>query len=189
MPSAPDRRWQRFTDSDYRCTCCGKAAKGVLDIGYDHPDSWPHISFRKNGGTVTSGRDRLTADLCSIGDSSFLRGLLTLPIQGTDAAFAFGPWACVPSQTFDAYRAAFGTAEESRLGTRPARLANALPGFAGSAGLALSIQFVGGTARPQFTVTEASDLGTAQRDGISFDALLDIYATFGHDLRPHLGEA
>lgn len=162
--------------------------QGVLDVGYDHPDAWPHASYRRTGGTVTVGQDRLTQDLCSTGDRLYLRGLLTLPIQSTDVSFAFGPWAEVPTETFQAYRAAFGTDAEAALGARQARLANALPGFPGSVGLALTIRFSGGSDRPQFAVHPPADLGTAQRDGISFDQLLDIYATFCHDLRPHLGE-
>lgn len=189
MALALDRRWQRFTDTDYRCPCCGKAVQGVLDVGYDHPDAWPHASYRKNGGTVTVGQDRLTADLCWSGNRFYVRGLLALPIRGTDATFAFGPWAEVSSPTFEAYRAVFGTPAEAALGASPAHLANALPGFPDSAGLPLMIRFAGGTDRPQFTVSEPSHLNAAQRDGIGFDDLLDIYATFGHDLRPHLGEA
>ena len=189
MVLAPDRRWQRFTDTSYRCPCCGKPVQGVLDVGYDHPDAWPHVSYRKNGGTVMVGQDVLTADFCSIGDARYLRGLLSLPICGTDASFAFGPWARVPSDTFGAYHSAFGTEKETHLGIRSGWLANELPGFPTSTDLQLSIHFVGGSDRPQFVMATPSALEDAQSQGISFDQLLDIYATFGHDLRPHLGEA
>jgi hypothetical protein len=189
VASAMDRRWQRFTDTSYRCPCCGMPVQGVLDVGYDHPDAWSHVSYRKNGGTVMVGQDVLTADFCSIGDTFFLRGLLSLPIRGTDANFAFGPWARVPPDTFRAYHAAFGTANEAALGFRQGDLANALPGFPDGAGTALRIRFLGGSDRPQFAPDATSALGQAQTGGISFDSLLDIYATFGHDLRPHLGDA
>jgi hypothetical protein len=189
MAPATDMRWQKFTDASYRCPCCGKQVQGVLDIGYDHPDAWPHVSFRRNGGTVTVGQDVLTADFCSIGAACYLRGLLTLPIRDTDAIFAFGPWARVSSDTFRAYYSAFGTTDEAALGSRPGELANALPSFPGSAGTALHILFPGGSDRPQFAADTSSALGHKQAEGISFDNLLDIYTTFGHDLRPHLGEA
>lgn len=191
MALATDRRWQRLTDTDYRCPCCGLVVQGVLDVGYDHPDVWPHVSYRRNGGTVTVtvGQDTLTSDLCSIGNRFYVRGLLAVPIRGTDATFAFGPWAEVSSPTLKAYRAAFGTAEEAALGACRGHLANVLPGFSDGAGLPLMIRFLGGPDRPQFTITKLSHLAASQRDGIGLDDLLDIYATFGHDLRPHLGEA
>jgi hypothetical protein len=189
MALAPDRRWQRFTDTRYRCPCCGQPVQGVLDVGYDHPDAWRHVSYRKNGGTVMVGQDVLTADFCSIGDQFHLRGLLSLPVRNTDARFAFGPWARVSAETFRAYHAAFGTEEETRLGHHSGVLANELPGFPNSANLQLSIHFVGGTGRPQFVLPTPSALENAQSQGLSFDLLLDIYAATGHDLRPHLGEA
>jgi hypothetical protein len=186
---AADRRWQRFTDTTYRCPCCGNPVQGMLDVGYDHPDLWPHVSYRKNGGTVVVEQDVLTADFCSIGETFHIRGLLSVPIKGTDATFAFGPWARVPAETFRAHHVAFGTEAETELGTRFGNLANELPGFNGSTDLALSIRFPGGSDRPQFTTATPSALSEAQTVGISFDTLLDIYATFGHDLRPHLGKA
>jgi len=189
MALAPDRRWQRFTDTSYRCPCCGKPVQGVLDVGYDHPDAWPHISFRKNGGTVAVGQDVLMADFCSIGDQFYLRGLLSLPIRDTEAQFAFGPWALVEPETFRAYHTAFGTDKETDLGIHSGWLANDLPGFPDSIDFQLSIHFVGGSERPQFVMGTRSALEQTQSQGISFDRLLDIYATFGHDLRPHLGEA
>lgn len=184
-----DRRWHRFTDTSYRCPCCGKAVQGVLDVGYDHPDAWSHVSYRRNGGTVRVGQDVLTADFCSIGEKFYLRGLLALPIRDTDASFAFGPWARVPPETFRDYHAAFGTEAESRLGSRSGWLANDLPCFPGCTDDEVTIRFVGGTDRPQFVLNGPSELEHAQANGISFDRLLDIYAAMGHDLRPHLGEA
>lgn len=189
MTLAADRRWQRFTDTTYRCPCCDNPVQGMLDVGYDHPDRWQHVSYRKNGGTVAVGLDVLTADFCSINETYHIRGLLSIPIKGADASFAFGPWARVPAETFRAYYSAFGTEAEATLGPCSGHLANELPGFEGSSELALSIRFLGGPDRPQFSIAVPSALSEAQTAGMSFDKLLDIYAAFGHDLRPHLGEA
>lgn len=160
-----------------------------MDVGYDHPDAWPHASFRRTGGPVAVGQDLLMADFCSVGDRFYLRGLLSLPIMGTDSTFAYGPWAEVAPKTFQDYRRTFGTDAEASLGRRAAHLANALPGFTGSLGLGLEVHFLGGTDRPRLEATASSDLREAQIEGINFDLLLDIYASFGQDLRPHLGEA
>jgi hypothetical protein len=189
MVPAPDRRWQRFTDKSYRCPCCDQHVQGVLDVAYDHPDTWQHISYRRNGGTVMVGQDVLTADFCSIGEQFYLRGLLSLPVRDTYANFAFGPWARVSAETFRSYHAAFGTEDETFLGLHSGILANELPSFPSSANRLLSIHFVGGTERPRFVVQTPSALKNAQAMGLSFDLLLDIYAAMGHDLRPHLGEA
>ena len=40
--------------------------------------------------------------------------------------------------------------------------------------------------RPELYIHQEHPLGLAQRDGITLDQLLDIYAASGNDLRRHL---
>ena len=56
-PLAKDPRWQRMLDADWACPCCGQRFGGIMDIGYDHPDSWPYGN-RQESGEETSTRTK-----------------------------------------------------------------------------------------------------------------------------------
>ena len=104
--------------------------------------------------------------------------------------FAFGPWASVSDASFARYVAAWRAEDYSDFPGCFAWLANALPGIASEASVPCNLETGDGTARPQLFAQSASQgLAGLQREGISFDRLLDIYAAAGNDLRPHLGGA
>ncbi|MEZ5768579.1 MAG: DUF2199 domain-containing protein [Paracoccaceae bacterium] len=188
---AADRRWQRFTARDYLCPCCGQPSTGLYDLGFDHPDPWPHGNRAAAGeDTLVVGADRLGTDLCTFDGGFYIRCTLPLPIRGGDQVFAFGPWASVSDASFARYVAAWRAEDYSDFPGCFAWLANALPGIASVATVPCKLEIGDGTARPQlFAQSAAQGLAGLQRDGISFDRLLDIYAAAGNDLRPHLGEA
>ena len=55
-----DARWRRFNDANRACPCCGQTFSGIFDIGFDHPDCWPHGALRDShcqGYPFTSGSD------------------------------------------------------------------------------------------------------------------------------------
>lgn len=178
-----DSRWRRFNDPDRACPCCGRRFSGVFDIGFDSPGDWPH-GPRPEGGELEVGRDRLASEFCRLGGRYFLRGVLLLPLRGSDEHFAFGPWAEVAEPVFRACLDSIGDPEHP---FAPARglLANTLPGFEASLGASLAVTLPDPDQRPLFAATEGK-LAEAQAQGLSFDDLLDIYAAFGDDLRPHL---
>jgi hypothetical protein len=180
---ALDARWRRFNDPDRSCPCCGARFSGIYDLGFEHPDDWPHAP-RDGQDMLEVGQDRLTADLCRISGRYFLRATMVLPVRGADDGFAFGPWAEVSHETFHAYLA---TCESQDVVFAPQDgiLANALPGFEDSLGDTVTLDLKDPTQRPALAV-EFGSLADAQEDGISFDDLLDIYAAAGNDIRPHL---
>jgi hypothetical protein len=181
-----DKRWQRFNDPTRVCPCCGETLSGVFDIGFDHPDAWPHGPRLDVSGTdLTVGDDKLSADLCRLGEDRFIRCVLPLPIRGSDEVFYFGVWASVDHDSFYAYL-------DASLGDGPAFkecfswLQNDLPvvGPEGSVPCDLAPGAEG--ERPHLMAQSDSPLAARQADGISFDTLLDIYAASGQDMRPHL---
>ena len=102
MSLAEDPRWQRFNDASRPCPCCGQTFSGVFDIGFDHPDPWPHGNRSESGQDVLAvGTDSLGADLCRLGEHRFIRCVLHLPIIDSDQSFAFGPWGSVNPKNFD----------------------------------------------------------------------------------------
>lgn len=177
-----DSRWRRFNNESRACPCCGQSFNGIFDIGYDHPDDWPHAGCH-GGDPVEVGEDFLVADLCRLDGRFFIRSVLSLPLRGADDRFSFGPWAEVSEGDFHAYADSFS-------GSQPFHgaegiLANALPLFEEDFGAAVDMTEHDPTQRPFLTV-HAGPLAEAQESGISFDDLLDIYAASGTDIRPHL---
>lgn len=178
-----DARWRRFNDDTRSCPCCGRQFSGIYDIGFDAPDDWAY-GPRIDDADLEVGEDRLGAEFCRIAGRYFLRSVLTLPLRGSDEVFAFGPWVEVPEPVFRAYLA---TIDDPAAPFPPADglLASTLPQFEDEQGTAVTLTLPDPTQRPQMTVTEGP-LAETQAQGISFDDLLDLYAAFGDDIRPHL---
>lgn len=183
-----DPRWQRLTDATFRCACCGESLPGLFDIGYDHPDPWPHGLLRDSAQTVLRiGGDALDADLCTLGDDRFIKGLVELPLTRSDQIFAFGVWVSLHPDNFTSYTDAFGTDGEASIGPCFGWLCNDLPLYGIGEPLETTVRFRGGTRRPSIHVQDTrNDLARDQTEGITLDRLLDIYAAAGTDLRPHL---
>lgn len=178
-----DARWRRFNDTGYTCSCCGMAAPGVYDIGFGHPDSWPHESLDEAGrDEIAVGDDKLSADLCKIEDDRFIRCVLPLPVRGSDELFHFGVWARVEPADFYAYIE--HCVEAAPFDGCDAWLMNDLHGF--EADVVPCRLTAGPNGQSPRLVAKDGPLAAAQTDGISFDDLLDIYAAYGNDLRPHL---
>jgi hypothetical protein len=187
-----DPRWRRLNDRGYRCPCCGKSFSGIFDIVFDHPDPWPHGNREKAGAeTLKAGDDLLGPDLCRLGEHRFIRCTLPIPVIGSGEVFSFGPWASAKPENFDRYVEAWRNDDWASLGGFFGWLCNELPGT-GMAGDALpcDVSIGDGAQRPELRVHDgAHPLADMQREGISFDALLEIYAACGQDLRPHLADA
>lgn len=188
MTLAEDPRWQRFNNSAQPCPCCGRTFDGVFDIGFDHPEGWPHGNRAESGQDVLAvGKDSLSADLCRMGAHRFIRCVLYIPIIGTDQKFAFGPWGAVNAENFDTYvrNELSGTLDQFE--GCFAWMMNLLPGFEMNDWLPCNLVMEDLQSRPVLEVHDgAHELAQLQEDGISFDRLLDIYADAGQDIRPHL---
>lgn len=176
-----DARWRRFNDETRACPCCGRRFAGVYDIGFDHPSTWPHAE-RGEAPFVKEGADQLSPDLCRIGETRFLRAVLSLPIQGSEEAVHITPWTEVSADVFYAYLDTWDDPNAPLPPASPVLLANDLPDLTATA---LSLHFPTRDQRPVLVANDGP-LAQAQREGISFDALLDLYAAFGDDIRPHL---
>lgn len=180
-----DARWRRFNDESRKCPCCGQSFNGIFDIGYDHPDCWPHGPLTETGtNALHVGEDRLTSDLCRWQEHRFIRCVLSLPIRGSDEVFNFGPWASVHPDTFYAYLSD-ATGEANGFEGGFAWLMNDLPGFENDEPIPCNLRPGPEGQRPNLMAQEGP-LAEAQATGISFDQLLDIYAATGTDIRPHL---
>lgn len=183
---ANDPRWQRLNDRNFVCPCCDQQFNGIFDIGFDHPDTWPHGNRFKSGlETLEIGRDSLGRDLCSIEEDRFIRCVLPIPILGCDETFSFGPWASVHPDNFELYRKDDAGEDGASFDGCFAWLMNDLPEMTGEDPVACNLVPQSGNLRPALYAHDGP-LKKAQENGITFDELLDIYAASGNDLRPHL---
>ena len=191
MSLSNDPRWRRFNDSKRPCPCCGRVFSGVFDIGFDHPDPWPHGNRAEADVQILEvGSDRLGTDLCEIGPHRFIRCILPFPIIGSDQRFAFGPWGSVNPENFARYVESDTGASASDFDGCFAWLMNDLPGFQADDWLPCNLIPGEEGLRPILEVHDGShEIARLQEDGITFDQLLDIYAAAGQDIRPHLMDA
>lgn len=188
MTLLEDPRWQRFNDGNYACSCCGKSFSGVFDIGFDHPDPWPHGNRQSTGQDILQvGEDVLGPDLCQIGEHRFIRCVLMLPLKGGDQKFAYGAWASVNPDNYGRYVQHDWDGTLGNFEGCFAWLMNRLPGFEMQDWLPCDLLVEDPAERPRLYVhDDAHRIAALQEEGITFDQLLDIYAAAGQDIRPHL---
>lgn len=191
MNLADDPRWRRFNDREFECPCCGQTFGGVFDIGYDHPDPWPHGNLMDTDKDIlVVGEHKLSSDLCVFDGGYYIRCTLPLPILGTDQTFSYGVWGSVKDENYDAYISAWQKDDYSVFPGCFACLMNDLPGWPSEDWLPCDLETGESSDRPVLWVHEDKHpLATAQREGITFDRLLDLYAAAGTDIRPHLADA
>ncbi|MDV4143943.1 DUF2199 domain-containing protein [Shimia sp. FJ5] len=181
---ALDARWRRLHDEARACPCCGRQFSGLIDFAFAQPDAWPHAEPTPGMPEIVAGEDRLSPDLCRIGEDRFLSALLSLNVRGSDEEVHFALWVAVAPKTFYAYLDAAtgdGPAFEGGAGW----LMNDLPGFESDEPLPCTLLPGAEGERPRIRLADGP-LAALQADGIGFDPLLDLYAALGDDIRPHL---
>jgi hypothetical protein len=181
-----DSRWRRLQDREVTCPTCGGVHRGVFDLACGKPDPFPETdAYSPNAAVLTSSRF-LSEDFCVLdGEQHFVRCILQLPIVGAaDERFAYGVWARLAKADFVRYTESFDQGQQGGLGPWPGWLSNRLVGYLDSLGLTCRVQPRNGRQRPTVALQPGDHpLVAEQRDGITFDRLLEIYAVNGHDLR------
>lgn len=191
MTLEDDPRWRRFNDRNFKCPCCGRSFQGVIDIAYDHPDPWPHGNRAAAGvDDLIVGDDRLSSDFCRVNGDYFVRGIMPFAIIGTDQTFAFGVWGSVTEENFKIFMNAFDTNNFGDFEGCFSWLSNTIPHVGQEDWVPCSLVVEDPTKRPVFYAqAKAEAVRSFQVNGITFDQLLDIYASVGQDIRPHLMDA
>ncbi len=185
-----DPRWRAFTGIGFDCGACGARHQGIFDLAQPKPHYWEAGEGREGCGATAT--HFLSDDFCAInGEHHFVRCILELPIRDSDGAyFAYGVWSSLAAANFALYRDSFASDAQAHLGPWFGWFSNALKGYPDTLSLKCRVRPRDGGQRPALEL-EPTDhpLAIEQRDGITFDRLLEIYALNGHDLRPHLGGA
>lgn len=86
----------------WKCTSCDEWHYGpILDGTYDAPHYWRE-EYASADSPGSPGKAFLNEDYCQIGDDYFVRGVIWLPIIGTDQHFRWGVWGSLSRSNFDA---------------------------------------------------------------------------------------
>lgn len=142
-----------------------------LDWAIDQPDYW-------DGGR--SERDKLSADLCIWTDddgepSYFIRGVLEIPIIGTDDVLGYGVWSSLSEKSFDRVLELW---DDPRRTEEPAYfgwLSNSLPGYPETLNLKMEVITRDLDGRPVFELQDGDHpLIAEQRNGITMDRVREI---------------
>lgn len=146
-----------------------------MDFGFRLPDEVHALGYLER-----YLRSRSNADFCTLGEARhFIRGVLPLPLQSSEDNFYWGVWVEIDLRHHDHYLAAFEEEAPdpySFAGT----IANDVPGYGGTIGLAVEVRLRKGTERPAAYVTDSSHaLAHEQRAGISLKRHHDILEATG----------
>ena len=190
-----DPRWLRLHDREWICPCCGVKHAGLFDLACARPDLWPGSKKARPNWDVLRARKSfsdniLTEDFCILdGEHFFVRCLLRLPIVGEEDFFGFGVWSTLSRANFELYVDTFDSDEQDSLGPWFGWFSNQLKGYPDTLHLKCHVRPQADGKRP-FVELEPTEhpLAIEQREGITFDRVLELYALHGHDLRAALSD-
>ncbi len=185
-PLDQDARWQRLTHTGLRCKSCGQIHKGLLDLATPAPAYWDRLPEGEPNSALGDRTHVLTKDFCIVdGEHYFVRCVLRLPIAGAGEKFLwYGVWSSLSAKNFQLYRDTFDSPDQAKLGPWFGWFANHLQGYPETLSLKCKVHPQSGGARP-FIELEPTDhpLAVEQREGVTLDRLLEIFAVNGHDIR------
>ncbi len=150
----------------FRCATCGKEHEELpLDLGYPYPADFYRISAHQRERRIDCNED-----LCSIDKREhYARGVLALPIKGTDQEFRWGVWARIAPEDLKRYLELWDSDAASDEQPFPGVLSGGIQAYPGSDGLPVAVKLLV-RLRPRFSVLNTDHpLGIAQREGVSWE--------------------
>jgi hypothetical protein len=141
----------------------------MLDVAYNKPDQWSD-DFKDDKNCF------LNEDYCNIRDEEFyVRGVIPIPIIGTDQFFMYGVWGSVSKKSFDLVLNADEDPKRDEIPRLFSWLCNSVAGYPDSQSLKMDVVVQEIGARPHFEL-HRSDHPLAQEfhNGITPKRAKDI---------------
>ena len=163
----------------YTCRTCGQYHTGVpFSFAADFPDAYAHISREERDSRAVIGSDQCMVD----SQWFFLRGMIEIPIIGSDQPFLWGVWASVREEIFDEISDCWELkGRETKYGPYKARLANSLSIYPEALNLQLKIVLQPVGIRPLFVLEDDQHvLAVQQKSGISQQQALELASFLLH---------
>ena len=187
-----DPRWRAFNSKGFACSC-GERHVGLFPIHMHTPMDWPGSKEYANDDDLRMDGDFFSHNLC-VWEGKYFAVRMRLPIQiqgAAPAVFLYTVWASLNRADFENYVAARKNGTLNNEAKAPARLINRISGFADTSNL-MGVAFQqqdGGqplllVLGPQPDNDVNHRLIQEQRNGIGVDRMLELFAEYGHDMRP-----
>jgi hypothetical protein len=163
----------------YTCRTCGQYHVGVaLSFAADFPDSYANLTKDERNSRALIGSDQCILD----SQSFFLRGIIEIPIIGSDQPFLWGVWASVRQEVFDEIADSWDVeGRERKYGPYKGRLANSLSIYPETLNLKLKIVLQAVGTRPLFLIEDTEhELGLQQKSGISQQQAVELASVLLH---------
>ena len=121
----------------YTCRTCGQYHTGLpFSFAADFPDPYANLSKEERDSRATIGSDQCILD----SQSFFLRGIMEIPVIGSDQPFLWGVWASIREEIFDELSDCWELeGREKKHGPYKGRLANSLSIYPETLNLKLKI--------------------------------------------------
>lgn len=165
-----------FNLEGFQCHTCGKWHDGLpLDYGYDAPHYWSE-NLRSDADSF------LNSDLCVIRKKDyFVRGLIEIPVIGSDRGFRWGVWTSLSKTNFDKIVELWN---DPKLLDEPPYfgwLSSSIKSYPETLNLKSNVQSRSVQQRP-YIVLESTDhpLPVEQRYGITKERVREIAESFLH---------
>jgi len=160
------------------CSACKEWHSGLpLDWGVAAPIYWEQIPAAER-----SIHGRLTEDFCSIDDRDFfVRGLIEIPIIGSDKRFMWGVWVSLSRQNYRRTIELWNSPKRLQEPPYFGWLSNDIPNYPSTLNLKTNISARDLKLRP-FIELEPTDhpLAVEQRNGITLARIVEIASGLVH---------
>ena len=173
---------ERLSAARWRCASCDDEHEGMFALAACAPYVWPHPEVPEPNGALRMDGDFLSEDFCVLGgEHFFVRCSLDLPVHGLEQPFGFGIWSTLSRTNFDKYVDGFDDGDYQDFGPWTGWFSNALEVFGDTLNLPCWVEPQSERLRPLVSFGDLDHpIAIAQREGISAERVLEIYAAYGH---------
>lgn len=173
---------ERLRAASWHCTTCNAPHDGIFHISAPAPCFWQAPIDPEPNSALRFDGNFLSEDFCVIaGTHFFVRAVLEIPVHGLADAFGFGIWVTLSRTNFETYLDGFDDGRYPNWGPWPGYFSNDVGGFGETLNQPSWVRPRPDRLRPLVTIVdERHPLAVAQREGITADRVLQIYASYGH---------
>jgi len=166
----------------WTCAQCNLEHEGIFDLAADAPDHWTGEEVYQPNSELCFEGDFLSEDFCVLGGQHFfVRCVFDIPVHGMAEKFGLGVWSTLSRTNFEKYVAGFDDGQYADMGPWTGWFSNSFKPFAPSINEPCLVYPQLGRQRPAVGLAnDGHELSIAQRDGITPQRLLEIYAANGH---------
>jgi hypothetical protein len=173
----------------WTCSRCGRVHEGQpRDWAFDAPDYWHTLS------PAERSRGKLSEDLCVIrdddGEHFFIRGVLPIPVAGSDDEFRYGVWTTLSETSFMRVLELWDDPKRSEEPPYFGWLSNRISGYPETLNLKTNVRTAALDLRPTIDLQPTDHpLALEQRDGMTTERLQEIVELRFHESRRSANES